>query len=174
MNRRRAIADSLAASVTRIDELLIPWGFTFEFDGVHGSHTGPYASGRYIRDTTHIGLSCRDTIDNIYYQHSFVKVDLCSRESEIFVIGHDTLMRALGHSDDCWLPDEFATAAPRELPTIVDSFSPAARISKYPPMLKVIISRQRTLSFLKKELMSSRCDLFLLTCYFGSVGFAEF
>ena len=103
MNRRQAIADSLAASVTRIDDLLIPWGFTFEFDGVHGSHTGPYASGRYVRDATHIGLSCRDTIDNIYYQHSFVKVNLCSRETETFVIGHDTLMRALGRSDDCWL-----------------------------------------------------------------------
>lgn len=81
----------------------MPWGFIFESDGVHPSHTGPYASGHYVRDATRIGLSCRDTIDNIYYEHTFVTVHAFSRESERFLIGHAALMRALGHADDCRL-----------------------------------------------------------------------
>jgi hypothetical protein len=103
MNRRTVVADSLAASVVRLDAVLKPWGFAFKSNGVHPSHTGPYAAGHYCRNGTQIGLSCRDAVDNIYYQHSFVTETTLSRETERFTIGHDTLMRALGHSNDCRL-----------------------------------------------------------------------
>ncbi len=99
--RRHFVAESLAASVYRLDSVLNPWGFTFTSEGVEGSHTGPYASGHYCRDTTRIGISCRESIDNIYYQHSFMTQHLSFREIERYTIGHDTLMRALDHSEDC-------------------------------------------------------------------------
>jgi hypothetical protein len=103
MNRRQAVADSLAESIARLDTVLKPWGFSFESDGVQSSHRGPYASGHYCRGATRIGLSCRNAIDNIYYEHSFITVHAYCKETERFTIRHDTLMRSLGHSDDCWL-----------------------------------------------------------------------
>jgi hypothetical protein len=103
MDRRVQAASALAESVARIDALLNPWRFTFAPDGVRPSHTGPYASGHYRRGLTSIGLSCRKAIDNIFYEHSFVTTSDFSEEIERFTIGHDTLMRALGHSEDCWL-----------------------------------------------------------------------
>ena len=102
-NRRVVVADALASCVARIDAVLAPWGFAFESDGVQRSHTGPYASGHYVRNTTRIGLSFRDTLDNVYYEHTFVTVHAFCRESECFLIGHAALMRALGHADDCRL-----------------------------------------------------------------------
>lgn len=103
MNHRELVAESLALTVKRVDPVLNPWGFSFSLEGVHGSHNGPFASGHYIRGRTRIGLSCREMLDNLYYEHSFVTQNVCSRETETFDIGHDTLMRGLGHSDDCWL-----------------------------------------------------------------------
>ena len=87
----------------RLDAILNPWGFAFANDGIQSSHCGPFASGHYYRDTTKICISCRDTIDNIYYEHTFITRNACSTETERFTIGHSTLMDALGHSDDCWL-----------------------------------------------------------------------
>lgn len=88
-----------------LDVLLQPWGFTFASDGCQSSHTGPYARGHYVRDTTRIGLSCRDTIDNIYYEHTFVTARPSYREIEQFTIGHPGLMHGLGHADDSHLID---------------------------------------------------------------------
>ena len=45
--------------------------------------------------STRIGLSCRDSIDNVYYEYSFVKVNRFSKEIERFVISHRALMKAL-------------------------------------------------------------------------------
>jgi hypothetical protein len=103
VNRRAVVAGALAASVCRIDAVLKPWGFKFEFDGIHLSHTGPFGSGHYRRDATRIGLSCRDSIDNVYYEHSFVTLTLCSRQTERFTISHAALMRGIGRFDDCRL-----------------------------------------------------------------------
>jgi hypothetical protein len=97
------VSDALAAAVARIDAVLCPWGFTFAADEVQSSHCGLFASGHYRRGTTRIGLSCRATIDNIFYEHTFVKENLYSKEIERFQIGHDKLMKALEHSDDCRL-----------------------------------------------------------------------
>jgi hypothetical protein len=103
MEPREIAARSLAESVARLDPVLHPWGFTFEHDGCHSSHTGPYASGHYVRDTTRIGLSCRETIDNLVYEHSFITERSSWCEIERFTIGHNGLMNALGHSAHCHL-----------------------------------------------------------------------
>jgi hypothetical protein len=102
-DRHQAVRMALADCVARLDVILRPWGFVFESDGVRPSHTGPYASGHYCRGATRIGLSCRDTIDNLYYEHSFTTNYAFHREIESFTIGHDSLMRRLGHEGDCWL-----------------------------------------------------------------------
>ena len=99
----RQVAGALAAAVVRIDAVLSPWGFVFAADEVHYSHCGYYASGHYCRGLTRISLSCRETIDNIFYEHSFIKENLCSKEIERFQIGHDKLMKALEHPHDCRL-----------------------------------------------------------------------
>ncbi|TWU44723.1 hypothetical protein Poly51_59920 [Rubripirellula tenax] len=101
--RRETVATKLAAAVSRLDTVLSPWGFSFVADEIQSSHCGPFASGHYDRDTTRIGISCRDAIDNLYYEHTFVTRNACSTESERFTIAHATLMDALGHSDECRL-----------------------------------------------------------------------
>jgi hypothetical protein len=103
MDRREAVAKALAECIERLDVVLHPWGFTFENDGCQPSHTGPYASGHYVRGTTRIGLSCRDTIDNLYYEHSFITEYASWREIERFTIGHAGLMQGVGHAEDCQL-----------------------------------------------------------------------
>jgi hypothetical protein len=95
------VTDALAAAVARIDAVLRPWGFIFTTDEVRPSHYGYYASGYYCREMTRIGISCRASIDNIYYEHSFVKEIPFSKEIERFTIGHLALMKALGRSNDC-------------------------------------------------------------------------
>jgi hypothetical protein len=92
---------NLRRSVDRLDVVMVPWGFTFKYETTGGSHGGPFASGHYVRGATQIGLSCRATLDNLYYNHSFVKQHLWSRETETFTIGHDLLMKALGRESDC-------------------------------------------------------------------------
>jgi len=99
----RQVADALAAAIVRIDAVLSPWGFVFSADEVKYSHCGYYASGHYCRGMTQVGLSCRETIDNIFYEHSFIKESQYSKEIERFQIGHDKLMKALEHSDGCRL-----------------------------------------------------------------------
>ncbi|MEL7498322.1 MAG: hypothetical protein AAFN77_11985 [Planctomycetota bacterium] len=101
--RREQVAESLAAAVARLDATLSPWGFAFVTDDIQSSHCGPFASGHYHRGTTRIGISCRDTIDNLVYEHTFVTRYAFSTVSERFTIGHATLMDALGHSDECRL-----------------------------------------------------------------------
>ena len=101
--RRCVATDALMAAASRLDRLLAAWGFSFHFDGVHSSHTGPYATGHYIRDTIRISLSCRGEIDNLCYEQSFVKTSGAIREIETFTISHQLLMQALGHADDCRL-----------------------------------------------------------------------
>jgi hypothetical protein len=101
--RRQQVADSRTAATVRLDAVLKPWRFAFTTDEMRISHHGPFASGHYCRDTTRIGISCRDTIDNLYYEHTFVTRNASSTESERFTIGHSTLMDVLGHSDDCRL-----------------------------------------------------------------------
>lgn len=98
------VADALAAAIARIDAVLRPWGFIFTADEVHYSHYGYYASGYYCREMTRIGLSFgRDTITNVFYQHSFVKEFAYCKEIERFGLRHYALMTALGHSEDCKL-----------------------------------------------------------------------
>jgi hypothetical protein len=104
LDQSQRIAESLAACAARLDSVLVPWGFAFESDRVNPSHTGVYASGHFVRGMTRIGVSCRDTIDNVFYEHSFVIYQnswLC--EIERFDIHHGDLMSSLGHAADCWL-----------------------------------------------------------------------
>jgi hypothetical protein len=103
MTRRQNVADALAASFTRLDRVFNPWGFMFAADGVQDSHTGVYAVRHHERGATQISLSCRDQIDNMYYEHVFVAQHRSCQEKETFTISHDGLMSALGHRDDCWL-----------------------------------------------------------------------
>lgn len=102
-DRREIVAENLAACVARLDSVLRPWGFAFEADECRASHSGPFASGHYRRDPTRIGISCRDTIDNIYYEHAFVTQHPSWREIERFTIGHPGLMHGIDHSEDCHL-----------------------------------------------------------------------
>lgn len=101
--RPEHVAEKLAVAVARLDAVLNPWRFAFVTDDIHWSHCGPFASGHYCRDTTRIGISCRDTIDNLFFEHTFITRNAHSTESERFTIGHTTLMDALGHYDDCRL-----------------------------------------------------------------------
>lgn len=104
MDRSQHVSDCLAASITRLDVVLRPWGFVFQADEIQLTHIGPCANGHYCRGTTRIGLSCREMIDNIYYEHSIVtEYRWGTRETERFTIEHDTLMEALGHSNDSLL-----------------------------------------------------------------------
>jgi hypothetical protein len=102
MNRQEAAAE-LALVLEKLDPVMEPWGFMFASEGVRWSHYGAYGSGHYVRGETRIGLSCRATIDNLYYEHSFIKQSLCSRETERFTLGHRMLMEALDHGEDCQL-----------------------------------------------------------------------
>lgn len=103
MDHESSLADSLSRCVAQLDSVLIPWGFTFQRDDITASHFGDYASGHYCRGATRIGLSCRHTIDNIYYEHTFVSQRYGVHEKEKYDIGHDGLMLGLGHASDCWL-----------------------------------------------------------------------
>ena len=94
---------ALNAATDRINPVLNDWGFHFIADEVQLSHCGYYASGHYCRNTTRIGISCRETIDNIYYRQSFITPNRFTRHIEQFTIQHDTLMAALGHAEDCRL-----------------------------------------------------------------------
>lgn len=104
-DRREQISQALAEAVSRLDAVLNGWGFCFVADRVCSSHCGPFASGHYCRGDTRIGISCRDVLDNIYYEHSFVTQRQFSKEIERYTIGHDSLMRTLGHDQDCHLID---------------------------------------------------------------------
>ena len=73
MDRRELVAAALADRIARLDTVIQPGGFVFHADDIHGSHTGPFASGHYVRDDTRIGLSCRNSIDNVVYKHAFIK-----------------------------------------------------------------------------------------------------
>ncbi|ODA35435.1 hypothetical protein [Planctopirus hydrillae] len=97
------IAQQLAAVFLRLDVIMKPWGFAFIAEEIRSSHCGPFASGFYCRDTTRIGISCRTTIDNIFYEHFFITRSAGSTELERFTIGHSTLMDALGYASDCHL-----------------------------------------------------------------------
>jgi hypothetical protein len=101
--RRQLVADSLAAAVSQIDEVLGPWGFSFAHGGIERSHCGPFACGHFRRGQTGIGISCRETIDNLNYEHTFITKHRYCQESEHFDIGHNALMSALGHMSDCRL-----------------------------------------------------------------------
>jgi hypothetical protein len=103
MSQRERVAACLADCVVRLDAVLGPWGFDFQHDGCHASHTGPFASGGYVRGASRIGLSCRNTIDNVLYQHSFVTEYQSWRAIEKFTMPHTELMRILGHAEDCHL-----------------------------------------------------------------------
>jgi hypothetical protein len=101
--RREQVAEAFQALTCRLDQLLNSWGFQLDSDYLSSSHCGPYGYGYYVRGTTKIGVSCRDTLDNVFYQHSFITQNACSKETETFVRDHDALMHALGHGEDCWL-----------------------------------------------------------------------
>jgi hypothetical protein len=111
-SRRQHVAECFADATMRLDAVLNPWGFTLQLGAIESSHCGPYATGTYVREATRMCLSCRVTIDNLYYQHTFVTQRASYTEFEQFSIGHSTLMHALGHADDCRLvagldyPDE--------------------------------------------------------------------
>src|SRR4029079_3402747 len=98
---REQVARAFQALTSRLDQLLNPWGFRLESDYLSSSHCGPYGCGYYGRGTNTIGVSCRDTLDNAFYEHSFITQNACSKETETFVRDHDALMHALGHGDDC-------------------------------------------------------------------------
>lgn len=102
-NRRQHVAACFADAASRIDMLLSTWGFTFAFSETQASHCGPYATGVFMRGQTKISLSCRDTIENIFYEHTFAVKHHCCTEIERFSIGHATLMEAVGHDHDCHL-----------------------------------------------------------------------
>lgn len=104
MNWWGVVDQTLADCVARLDVVLQPWGFVFEFDGCYWSHRGPYALGRYVRDTTRIGVEC-DRVGfggDVTYQHSFITQYPSWRAIEQFSIYHHELMNALGHSAD-WI-----------------------------------------------------------------------
>jgi len=102
-NSRLAPLASLEACVARLDGVLTPWGFRFELDGVHSSHVGLYATGSYIRGATSISLCCREEVDNVLYEHTFVRANQCSRETERFSMGHMALMKEMGCATECRL-----------------------------------------------------------------------
>lgn len=97
------VSSAFNAVLERLNPVLNDWGFHFVPDEVQWSHCGYYAAGHYCRDTTHIGISCRETIDNIYYRHTFITHNRFTRHIEQFTIQHDMLMAALGHAEDCRL-----------------------------------------------------------------------
>lgn len=99
-SRHALVANVLAVAAERLNVILNPWGFYFTNDGVRSSHCGPFASGYYCRKTTRIEISCRDTIDNLYYQHTFLVPHAYCTESERYTIDHSWLMEALGHNND--------------------------------------------------------------------------
>jgi hypothetical protein len=103
MNRRNVVNQSLADCVRRLDAVFRPWDFEFVPDRDGWSHYGLFASGRYVRGTTRIWICCRDTLDNIEYEHSFFTKHQSWQSVEHFGLGHDSLMEALGHRDDCHL-----------------------------------------------------------------------
>lgn len=98
------VAKNLADCAARIGAVLNPWGFEFEAGPDDQlSHAGPYGSGFFVRGETRIGISCRSALDNIFYEHSFVREYSSSRAIERFTIGHAELMRAVDRSDECRL-----------------------------------------------------------------------
>lgn len=103
MDRRKQVTAAMVDRVATIGIVLEPCGFTFQHDCTQSSHTGPFASGYFVRGNTRIGLSCRDTIDNVIYEHSFVTQNASSREIEKFSTSHSGLMQFLGHHDDAQL-----------------------------------------------------------------------
>jgi hypothetical protein len=101
--RREHVAACFAQASGRIDALLSRWGFSFAMGEIQPSHCGPYATGAFTRGQTKMLLSCRDTIDNLFYEHTFTTKHSCYTETERYSIGHATLMDAVGHGHDCHL-----------------------------------------------------------------------
>ena len=99
--------DALAVVIERLNPIFNSWDFNFEFDGVHGSHTGFYARGRYVRGATLVWICCRQTLDNVSYEHSFITQYMYTKQIESYRIGHHGLTHSLGHSEDCQLIDKF-------------------------------------------------------------------
>ena len=102
-SRREIVTQNLTSTIARLDAVMRPWGFTFVFEKQMSSHIGPFASGHYVRGATRIGLSCRDSIDNLYYEHCFVTKHRSYQETERFTLWHPGLMKTLGHAQDCHL-----------------------------------------------------------------------
>jgi hypothetical protein len=97
------VVDTLAAAVAQLDEVLNPWGFSFEANETHYSHRGYYASGNYCRGMTRIYISSQAKINRVSYEHSLIKEFVWHKESHKYGLGHHGLMAALGHADDCHL-----------------------------------------------------------------------
>lgn len=103
LNRREQAEIALRDCIVAIGQILEPCDFTFQHDETQSSHTGPFASGWFVRGPTRIGISCRSSIDNVIYEHSFITEDLSSRQVEKFSTGHGGLMQFLGYLDEAHL-----------------------------------------------------------------------
>lgn len=141
--RQEQVAKVLTEVATQLSEVVTDWGFAFHADEVRSSHGGPFASGHFCRETTRIGISCRDTLDNLTYEHTFVTRRGNSTESERFTIGHATLMAGVGHAQDCHL--------------ISSGELPSSMIARDGDPVEALIY---DLTVLAKTVLSAPCDEF--------------
>jgi hypothetical protein len=109
LNQRELVSSSLPSSVELLDPVLRPLGFRFQSEPSQASHTGPYASGYYVRGETYIGLCFHERLQNVVYAHSFVTKHPSCFEIERFTMNHTLLMNCIGASAKCALipTDEF-------------------------------------------------------------------
>src|SRR5688572_25486701 len=104
MTAREEASSILKEAITRVDRIVVPWGFQFELIKNDVTHLA-YACGQYKKGNTAIQLiyRLRRGWGAINYQvHLHTQTGFVI-EQEVFGLGHPGLMRRLGHENDCHL-----------------------------------------------------------------------
>ncbi len=105
----------LEEMAVRLNPVLEPWGFHYEFRKAGWGHRGAWACGEYVRGNARISLTCdyRCGWNGITYHYQFPDEWAFSWHYDCYVNSHENYMELIGHRDDCHL--------------IRDGHSPAAR-----------------------------------------------
>ncbi len=110
--------DWLRHAVTRIDDVLVPWGFQFQVRESGFSSAGGYANGFYSRGSIRILLIYRKGwgLGSVLYEQEEVVTAGYLREKIVYDLDHQEYMKRIGHSDDCHLilPEESISSQARD------------------------------------------------------------
>jgi hypothetical protein len=114
----------LRQAVSRIDDVLVPWGFQFHLGEDGFSSPGGFANGFYGRGPTRIRLIYRAMLGLGCIQYEQETDDELGslRQRTTYGMGHPGYMRRIGHGDDCCLIEDRISPVARDGGDAVDAF----------------------------------------------------